>query len=99
MFGFGGASNNVNAQIEADQLARLATQNQPGDEDPGDERAEQMTNAARALVGSVIVAAIAVGAAWTVSGTTAAVIVVAVVGLVVIAVLLRRRSKGAGGVE
>jgi Flp pilus assembly protein TadB len=93
MYGFGGAPNNINAQIEADHLARLATQTQPVGEDPADERAESMTNAARAVVASIVIVAIVVGTAWVLFSTTAALIVAGAAGLAAIAVLVRRRSK------
>ncbi len=90
MFYGGGASNNINAQIEADRLAAEARGDEP---DAADERAESMTNAARAVVASIVIVAIVVGTAWVLFSTTAALIVAGAAGLAAIAVLVRRRSK------
>ncbi len=83
MYYGGGASNNINAQIEADRLAA----GHPRETDPADERAERMTRAARIVVGAAAV----IGFTWFVAGNVAALIAAGVVGMVALVFALLRR--------
>jgi len=90
---FGGAPNNINAQIEVDRLAADARANQAQEVDAAGQRAESMTIAARAVLGSAVVVAIAVGGVWVLYGTAPALIAAGIVGLSAIAFVLRRRTR------
>lgn len=90
MFFGGGASNNINAQIEVDRLAAEARGEEP---DAAEERAESMTKAARTVVALIVIVAIVVGAAWVLFSTTGALIVAGVAGLAAVALAVRRRAK------
>jgi Flp pilus assembly protein TadB len=85
--------DHLTAEAEAKELAREATDGQTQEEDPAEERAESMTNAARAVVAMIVIVAMVVGTAWVLFSTTAALIAAGVAGLGAVALVVRRRAK------
>jgi hypothetical protein len=85
--------DHLRAQAEANELSREATDGLTREEDPAEERAESMTNAAQKVVAVVLIVALATGGAWALFGTAPALVTLVGAGLVTIAFVARGRSR------
>lgn len=87
MMSDGGSANSINAQIEAEWLAREAMAGQVREVDLADERAERMTKAAGTVVGVFAV----VGITWLFAGAATGLIAAGVAALTLVAFAVRWR--------